>query len=55
MVWKLGKKGAETVLYNFTGGSDGGVPTAGVVLGPKGNLYGDIAGGEVTISVWCMN
>jgi uncharacterized repeat protein (TIGR03803 family) len=40
-VWKLTKKGKETVLYNFTGGADGGSPFAGVVLDAKGNLYGD--------------
>ena len=31
---------AETVLYNFTGGSDGGRPFAGVVIGSGGVLYG---------------
>jgi hypothetical protein len=30
----------ETVPYNFTGGSDGAYPGAGVVLGPNGVLYG---------------
>jgi uncharacterized repeat protein (TIGR03803 family) len=29
-----------TVLYSFTGGSDGGNPLAGVVQDPTGNLYG---------------
>jgi hypothetical protein len=32
--------GQETVLYNFTGLSDGGVPEAGVIFDPEGNLYG---------------
>ena len=27
-------------LYNFTGGSDGGYPIAGVILDANGNLYG---------------
>src|SRR5580698_10216307 len=34
-----GDKWAETVLYSFTGGSDGGQPV-GLVIGPTGNLYG---------------
>jgi uncharacterized repeat protein (TIGR03803 family) len=29
-----------TTLYNFTGGSDGGDPVAGVIQDPDGNLYG---------------
>jgi uncharacterized repeat protein (TIGR03803 family) len=30
----------HTVLYNFTGGTDGGEPYKGVTLDAKGNLYG---------------
>jgi uncharacterized repeat protein (TIGR03803 family) len=30
----------ETVLYSFTGGSDGGAPYAGLIADSKGNLYG---------------
>lgn len=30
----------ETVLYNFTGGPDGGKPEAGLIFGKSGNLYG---------------
>ena len=30
----------ETVLHQFTGGKDGGVPMAGVVFDTTGNLYG---------------
>jgi len=42
IVWKLSKKRVETVLHSFCGGaSDGAVPWAGVILGAKGNLYGD--------------
>jgi len=29
-----------SVVYNFTGGSDGGVPLAGLVMDTAGNLYG---------------
>jgi len=35
----------ETVLYNFTGGTDGGNPWAGVTLGPGGVLLGTTIGG----------
>jgi uncharacterized repeat protein (TIGR03803 family) len=37
----------ETVLYTFTGGIDGGKPTAGVVLDASGNLYGTTPGGGI--------
>ncbi|MGA3210889.1 MAG: Ig-like domain repeat protein [Terriglobales bacterium] len=30
----------ETVLYSFTGGSDGGYPVAGLIFDSQGNLYG---------------
>lgn len=36
-----------TVLYNFTGGSDGGDPVAGVIQDPDGNLYGTTYSGGV--------
>jgi uncharacterized repeat protein (TIGR03803 family) len=39
-VFKLSKTGKETVLYSFTGGSDGKYPYAGLVRDRKGNLYG---------------
>ncbi len=32
--------GIQTVLYNFTGGPDGGEPLDGVILDPNGNLLG---------------
>jgi uncharacterized repeat protein (TIGR03803 family) len=31
---------AETVLYSFTGGSDGAIPQAGLIADSSGNLYG---------------
>jgi uncharacterized repeat protein (TIGR03803 family) len=40
VVFKLDPTGAETVLYSFTGGADGGAPFAGVVGDTAGNLYG---------------
>ena len=36
-----------TVLYNFTGGSDGGYPVSGVVIDSNGNIFGTTnAGGS---------
>jgi uncharacterized repeat protein (TIGR03803 family) len=38
----------ETILYRFTGGSDGGVPSGPVVFDGAGNLYGTTYNGGVT-------
>jgi uncharacterized repeat protein (TIGR03803 family) len=47
VVYKLDRAGQETVLYNFTGGADGGDPLAGVIRDAAGNLYGTThAGGK---------
>ena len=42
-VFKVDKKGKETVLYSFTGGADECRPV-GVTLGPDGDLYGVAVG-----------
>jgi uncharacterized repeat protein (TIGR03803 family) len=39
-VFKIDTSNHETVLYSFTGGSDGGFPYAGLTRDPAGNLYG---------------
>jgi len=39
-VFKVDKTGQETVLYSFTGASDGCYPFGGVTLDAAGNLYG---------------
>jgi uncharacterized repeat protein (TIGR03803 family) len=39
-IFKIDASGKETVLYNFTGGSDGAEPGDGLVLDDAGNLYG---------------
>ena len=39
-VFKLAPGGALSVLYTFTGGSDGGQPVASLVSDESGNLYG---------------
>jgi uncharacterized repeat protein (TIGR03803 family) len=48
VVFELTTKGKETVLYSFCARDnclDGAGPYAGVVLDPKGNLYGTTQGG----------
>jgi uncharacterized repeat protein (TIGR03803 family) len=39
-VFKIDINGKETILYSFTGGSDGCAPDAGLILDAAGNLYG---------------
>jgi uncharacterized repeat protein (TIGR03803 family) len=39
-VFKVNPSGQETVLYSFTGGTDGSMPTAGLAMDSVGNLYG---------------
>ena len=45
MVYKLDTTGHETVLYSFTDGSDGGNPSAGLIMDNAGNLYGTTVNG----------
>jgi uncharacterized repeat protein (TIGR03803 family) len=45
VVFKIDNSGNEILLYGFTGGNDGGYPTAGVVMDSAGNLYGTTNGG----------
>ena len=40
VVFKVDPSGTETVLHNFTGGTDGADPTGGLLLDKAGNLYG---------------
>ena len=39
-VYRVTPAGVESVLYSFTGGSDGGYPNSNLVLDTAGNLYG---------------
>jgi uncharacterized repeat protein (TIGR03803 family) len=44
-VFQLTPSGAETVLYSFTGGTDGDGPAGGLKRDTTGNLYGTTQGG----------
>jgi uncharacterized repeat protein (TIGR03803 family) len=43
-VFKISANGALTSLHSFTGGYDGGGPSAGLVQGSDGNFYGTTSG-----------
>jgi uncharacterized repeat protein (TIGR03803 family) len=45
IVFELSPTGTETVLYNFAGGHDGGIPYGSLVLDSAGNLYGTTRSG----------
>jgi uncharacterized repeat protein (TIGR03803 family) len=51
-IFKLDKNRHETILYSFTGGTDGGAPSAGLIRDAAGNLYGTtfIGGGTGCLS-----
>lgn len=48
VIFKLDAQGKETVLYTFTGGSDGAFPQGPLVRDTYGNLYGTTAYGGNT-------
>jgi uncharacterized repeat protein (TIGR03803 family) len=45
VVFKVDPSGTETVLHNFTGGTDGVDPVGGLLLDKGGNLYGTTSQG----------
>jgi uncharacterized repeat protein (TIGR03803 family) len=45
MIFEVSKSGKDTVLYSFTGGSDGGSPQPGLTFDAQGNLYGTTVSG----------
>jgi uncharacterized repeat protein (TIGR03803 family) len=49
VVYKLDEARMQTVLYNFSGGADGGIPVAGVIRDSAGNFYGTTYGGGTGI------
>jgi len=53
VIFKLAPSGAETVLYRFTGGADGGSPNGGLLLDGEGNLYGTAGGGNPNCTGGC--
>ncbi|MGD0361699.1 MAG: choice-of-anchor tandem repeat GloVer-containing protein [Bryobacteraceae bacterium] len=55
VVYKVSPAGQETVLYSFTGGTDGANPYDGVTFDSSGNLYGTTyAGGATSVGVVYM-
>jgi uncharacterized repeat protein (TIGR03803 family) len=44
-VFKIDTSNHESVLYSFTGGADGGLPQAGLIMDAAGNLYGTASQG----------
>ncbi|HUO28928.1 MAG TPA: choice-of-anchor tandem repeat GloVer-containing protein [Bryobacteraceae bacterium] len=51
-VYKVSPSGQETVLYSFTGATDGSNPYAGVIMDPEGNLYGTTKYGGHQPGIW---
>lgn len=47
-IFKTSLLGSFSTVYDFTGGSDGGCPKAGLVLGTDGNFYGTTSGQGTT-------
>lgn len=51
-VYKITPHGLESVLYAFSGASDGSEPSAGVIVDDAGNLYGTtVVGGAFDLGV----
>src|SRR6202030_2250275 len=51
LVYKLDGNSQQTILYTFTGGSDGGIPIGRLLRDSGGNLYGITSlGGDPTCS-----
>jgi hypothetical protein len=47
-VYKVDPGGKETVLYTFSGGTDGGNPYSSLVSDAKGNLYSTTVSGGLS-------
>jgi uncharacterized repeat protein (TIGR03803 family) len=51
-IFRLNSSGKDTVLYSFTGGTDGEYPNSGLVLDSKGNFYGTTQnGGDLSCNI----
>ncbi|MEJ0047631.1 MAG: choice-of-anchor tandem repeat GloVer-containing protein [Rhodospirillales bacterium] len=46
-VFKIAPDGTETVLYSFTGGADGSIPSSSLLLDAADNLYGTAQRGGI--------
>jgi uncharacterized repeat protein (TIGR03803 family) len=46
-IFKIDPTGTESVLYSFTGGTDGKFPAGRLLLDPAGNLYGTASQGGI--------
>src|SRR5689334_6290984 len=44
-IFKIDTSSEETVLYSFTGGTDGGAPSSDLILDANGNIYGTTLSG----------
>jgi uncharacterized repeat protein (TIGR03803 family) len=56
VVFELDAAGDYTVLYTFTGGSDGGAPEGRLVRDQAGNLYGTTnSGGTPELQIGCSS
>ncbi|HTS35492.1 MAG TPA: choice-of-anchor tandem repeat GloVer-containing protein [Candidatus Solibacter sp.] len=44
-VWEYSAAGVESVLHQFSGGTDGATPLAGPIVNSSGNVYGTTYGG----------
>ncbi len=53
VVYKIDLIGNESVLYQFTGGADGGYPASNLIQDSAGNLYGTATEGGPGILDWC--
>lgn len=53
VVFRIDPRGRETVLYTFTGGADGGIPSGALVRDEEGNLYGTTLEGGDFSSLTC--
>jgi uncharacterized repeat protein (TIGR03803 family) len=54
-IFKVDAAGGETILYSFTGGTDGGNPESRLVMDSSGNLYGTTYLGGATTTCFAPN
>ena len=48
-IFKLNRAGKKTIIHTFSGGTDGGGPTSGLLRDAAGNIYGTaVSGGDLS-------